>query len=137
MDEKIKRRGRGRPVKKAPRGQKRIQVSMILSGEIKDRIDEVAKRSGRSFSQTGEMLIEHALSVHGLLQTLNRSLKDIVQDAFEAEMLKRGFRKFHVTGTPRGFAWVPPELIRERSEFRPWDEGEHTPGEIEIEEESK
>ena len=54
MDEKIKRRGPGQPVKKVPRGTKRVQVSMILSAELKTRIDAVAKRDGRTFSQTGD-----------------------------------------------------------------------------------
>jgi len=63
MDDQQKRRGIGRSVKKVPRGKKRVQLSMIVSAEIKTMIDEEAKRTGRTFSQTGEILIERALAV--------------------------------------------------------------------------
>src|SRR5262245_17049416 len=138
MDEKIKRRGPGRPVKKVPRGKKRIQVSMILSAEIKTRIDAEAKRSGRTFSQTGEMLVERALAVDDVLRQTNLTLEALAalaHEKFEAEMIRRGYRKLRVRPDPkypRGFVWVSPELIREHSGVKPWDEGEQPPGEIDI-----
>ena len=143
MDEKIKRRGPGQPVKKVPRGTKRVQVSMILSAELKTRIDAVAKRDGRTFSQTGEMLVEHALAVDGVLRQMNQTLEDledIVREKFEAEMIQRGYKKLRARGPqfPHGFVWVLPEA-GERSGFKPWDEGEQPPGEVggQIEEEPK
>src|SRR5262245_27075019 len=132
MDEKIKRRWPGQPVKKVPRGKKRIQVSMILSAEIKTRIDNEAKRSGRTFSQTGEMLIERALAVDNVLQLTNQTLEEL----FEAAMLRHGYRKLRVRPHPkypRGFVWVSPEMHQR-------DEGKQPPGEvvdIQIEEEPK
>ncbi len=137
MDEKIKRRGPGRPVKKVPRGKKRIQVSMILSAEIKTRIDDVAKRDGRTFSQTGEMLVERALAVESMLRQMNRTLEGIVREKFEAEMIQRGYKKLRLRGG--GFAWVSPEALGERSSFKSWDEGEQSSGEVDvqIEEEPK
>jgi predicted DNA-binding protein len=137
MDEKIRRRGPGRPVKKVPRGKKRIQVSMILSAEIKTRIDEVAKRSGRTFSQTGEMLIERALAVDEVLRQTNltlEALEGIVREKFEAEMIQRGYTKLRMRGPqfPRGFVWVSPEARGERSGFKPWDESEPPPGEADV-----
>jgi hypothetical protein len=132
MDEKIKRRGRGRPVKKVPRGQKRIQVSMILSAEIKTRIDDVAKRNGRTFSQTGEMLVERALAVDDVLRQMNRPLEGIARENFEAEMTRRGYTKLRGLQFPGGFAWIPPEAPGERSGFKPWDEGEYVPPSVEI-----
>jgi hypothetical protein len=124
MDENIKRRGPGRPVKKVPRGKKRIQVSMILSAEIKTRIDDVAKRDGRTFSQTGEMLIERALAVDDMLRQMNRTLEGIAREKFEAEMIQRGYTKLRARGArfPRGFVWVSPEARGERSGFKPWDD---------------
>jgi predicted transcriptional regulator len=146
MDEKIKGRGPGRPVKKVPRGKKRIQVSMILSAELKTRLDNVAKHTGRTFSQTGEMLIERALAVDVVLQQTNLSLEGleaIAREKFEAEMIQRGYRKLRVRPDPRfprrSFVWVSPELLGERSGFKPWDEGEQLSGEVDvqIEEEPK
>ena len=132
MDEKITRRGRGRPVKKVPRGQKRIQVSMILSAEIKTRIDDVAKRNGRTFSQTGEMLVERALAVDDVLRQMNRPLEGIARENFEAEMTRRGYTKLRGPNFPGGFAWIPPEAPGERSGFVAWDEGEYVPPGVEI-----
>jgi hypothetical protein len=120
MDEKIKPRGRGRPVKKVARGQKRVQISMIVSAELKTRIDAKAKREGRTFSQIGEMMLERADVVDGLLKTLNRPLEDIVQEALEVEMLRRGYKKLRMRDAPRGFAWVSPELLSKK----PKDESE-------------
>jgi hypothetical protein len=111
MDEKIKPRGRGRPVKKVPRGKKRVQISMIVSAELKTRIDAKAKSEGRTFSQIGEMMLERADVVDGMIKTLNRPLEDIVQEAFEVEMLRRGYKKLRMPDAPRGFAWVPPDLL--------------------------
>ena len=136
MDEKIKRRGPGRPVKKVPRGKKRIQVSMILSAEIKTRIDAEAKRSGRTFSQTGEMLVERALAVDDVLRQMNQTLEDlegIVREKFEAVMIQRGYTKLRVRNDPRfpqGFVWVSPAARNERSGFKPWDEGEQPGGKV-------
>ena len=134
MDEKIKRRGPGRPVKKVPRGQKRIQVSMILSAEIKTRIDAEAKRSGRTFSQTGEMLVERALAVDDVLRQTNltlEALEAIAREKFEAEMIRRGYKKVRVRRDPRfprGFVWILPVA-----------RSEQPPGEVDvqIEEEPK
>ena len=127
MDEKIKRRGPGRPVKKVLRGKKRIQVSMILSAEIKTRVDDVAKRNGRTFSQTGEMLVERALAVDDVLRETKltlEALEAIAREKFEAEMIRRGYTKLRVRGPqfPRGFVWVSPDARGERPGFKPWDE---------------
>jgi hypothetical protein len=141
MDEKIKRRGPGRPVKKVPRGKKRIQVSMILSAEIKTRIDEAAKRSGRTFSQTGEMLVERALAVDDVLQQTNITLEDlegIASEKFEAAMIRRGWTKER---TGRWDVWSSPgaEARRKRPGFKPWDKGEQPLDEVgvQIEQEPK
>ena len=134
MDEKIKRRGPGRPVKKVPRGKKRIQVSMILSAEIKTRVDDVAKRNGRTFSQTGEMLVERALAVDDVLRETKltlEALEAIAREKFEAEMIRRGYKKVRVRRDPRfprGFVWILPVA-----------RSEQPPGEVDvqIEEEPK
>jgi hypothetical protein len=136
MSEKIKRRGPGRPVKKVPRGKKRIQVSFILSAEIKTRIDEVAKRDGRTFSQTGEMLIERALAVDDVLRQMNMTLEDMARESFEAEMIRRGYTKLRDLKYPRGYVWLVPEAPGERTGFKPWDEGEQPP-DVQVEEEPK
>jgi hypothetical protein len=136
MDEKIKRRGPGQPVKKVPRGTKRIQVSMILPAQLKTRIDTVAKRDGRTFSQTGEMLVERALAVDGVLRQMNQTLEDledIVREKFEAVMIQRGYTKLRVRDDPRfpqGFVWVSPAARDQRSGFKSWDEGEQPGGEV-------
>lgn len=74
MDGK-KSRGPGRPVKKVPRGKKRVQISMIVSAELKTRIDAIAKREGRTFSQMGEMMLERADVVDGMLKTIALAAK--------------------------------------------------------------
>jgi hypothetical protein len=58
------------------RNRERVQVSMILSAEIKNRIADAAKRDGCSFSQAGEMLIKRALTVDVLLKRLDRLLAE-------------------------------------------------------------
>src|SRR6516162_2448250 len=134
MDEKIKRRGPGQPVKKVPRGTKRIQVSMILPAQLKTRIDAVAKRNGRTFSQTGEMLVERALAVDDVLRQTNltlEALEAIAREKFEAEMIRRGYKKVRVRRDPRfprGFVWILPVA-----------RSEQPPGEVDvqIEEEPK
>lgn len=120
MDTKIKRSGPGRPVKPAPRGKKRVQVSMILSAEIKTRVDQEAKRSGRTFSQAGEWLIERALSLDAVLKSMNRSLSGLDRENFEMEMRRRGYTPVHGPGG----GWLPPEAPVERSGFIEWTEEE-------------
>jgi hypothetical protein len=48
----------------------RVQVSMILRAEIKDRLIAAAKRDGCTFSQAGERLLESALEIDFLLRKL-------------------------------------------------------------------
>jgi hypothetical protein len=126
MTEKIKRRGPGQPVKKVPRGTKRIQVSMILSAEIKTRLDDEAKRSGRTFSQTGEMLIERALAVDDVLREMKQTLDGLARDSFEAKMIRRGYKKVKMRGD--GLAWFAPEAHGEQPP---------TEADVQIEEEPK
>jgi hypothetical protein len=59
-----------------PRKRERVQVSMILSAEIKTLIHETAQRDGCSFSQAGEMLIKRALTVDVLLRRLDRLMAE-------------------------------------------------------------
>ena len=104
-----KRRGPGRPVKPVPRGTKRIQVSMILRAEIKTRVDKEAKVSGRTFSQTGEWLLERALALDDVLKSMNRSLSGIDRENFEMEMIRRGYTKLR-----------DPERTRRLYMAKPW-----------------
>jgi hypothetical protein len=123
MDTKIKHSGPGRPVKPAPRGRKRIQVSMILNAKIKTRVDKEARDSGRTFSQTGEWLIERALSLDDVLRSMKRSFSSVDRENFEMEMIRRGYTK--LLGSRHGpVVWLPPEAPVERSGFIAWTEEE-------------
>jgi hypothetical protein len=51
----------GRPLK-APTPGKRVALGLKVTAEIKQRIDEEARRTGRTQSQQAELLIERAIS---------------------------------------------------------------------------
>jgi len=84
------------------------------------------------------MLVERALAVDDVLRQTNltlEALETIAHEKFEAEMIRRGYRKLRVRPSPifpRGFVWVSPEALGKRSGFKPWDEGEQPPSEVDV-----
>jgi predicted transcriptional regulator len=104
----------GRPMKKAARGEKRASLGLKVRIEVKKRIDEAAKASGRTQSQEAEALIEQALAPYFMLEKMHATLNDIERGNIEAVFRKLGYIPLR---TPHGTGWLPPGHPGLRSGF--------------------
>jgi hypothetical protein len=95
----------GRPPKKAARGEKRASLGLKVRIDIKRRIDEAAKNSGRTQSQEAEALIEKALTIEAVLAGMGSSDEKIIRQGLEAAARKLGYKP-HVG--VHGTEWYPP-----------------------------
>jgi len=72
----------GRPLK-APRPGERVALGLKVTAEIKQRLDEAARKSGRTQSQQAELMIERAFFEESALGGPEvRQLVDLMASAF-------------------------------------------------------
>jgi len=102
MKEAAKRRV-GRPTKQ-PSG-KRVSLGLKVTAEVKQQIEEAARASGRTQSQEAEHLIERALLVERLMQSMRTTVEQVERGNFEAALYRRGFTQIR---DARGTLWAPP-----------------------------
>jgi hypothetical protein len=106
----------GRPMKPVEEGR-RYPLGLRVTAQIKRRIDEMARNSGRTQSQEAEDLLEKALQAERLLAAAGTSLPEVKQAHAEADFRARGYVAVH---SPHGDIWFPPGYPGiERSGFIP------------------
>jgi len=104
MTKKEAKRRIGRPLRAAASGT-RVSLGLKVRAEVKQRIDEAAKASGRTQSQEAEALIERALAPYAMSETWRAALADLKRGNFEAACRRLGYVPI---STPYGPIWLPP-----------------------------
>jgi hypothetical protein len=111
----------GRPAEPAGAAQ-RYSLGLKVTAEMKNLIDQEARRSGRTQSQVTELLLEKAITYERVVSGLNTTLEQIQRGHLEAALRADGYRAVH---SPYGDIWLPRDYpLGQRSGFKPWDEGE-------------
>jgi predicted transcriptional regulator len=77
----------------------------MVSPELKQRVDEAARASGRTQSQEAEQLIEQGLAVRDVLGSLRTTIPEVARRQAEANFRERGYTVIH---DPHGDIWLPP-----------------------------
>lgn len=128
---KLKRRGE----------KKRIQLGVIISREMKRRIEVLARKSGRSQGQVAEQLMLEAFAYHDLVAAMRKGFEEIHKGNVEAELYRMGYTLIRETDAAGKIfkAWAEPgfpqplklgSLTSQRGGFIPPDEGD--PRSIEL-----
>jgi predicted transcriptional regulator len=94
----------GRPAK-PPSPGRRTTVTLMMSPELKARIDEAAQAAGRTQSQEAELLLEQSLAVRDVLGAMRTTISEIARGHAEANFRRRGYAVIH---SPHGDIWIPP-----------------------------
>jgi hypothetical protein len=93
----------GRPMKPPAKG-KRISLGLKVTAELKNDLDKLAAKSGRTQSQEAERLIELALRFDELLEGMRADVRRIRDGNVEAAFRAAGYTPVH---SPHGKIWVP------------------------------
>jgi hypothetical protein len=104
---------RGRPVR-APQSGQRYALGLRVSAEIKQMLDETARRTGSTQSQVAERLIDRALHFDRMLSAMNTTMDEIRRGNLEGAFRSEGYSPIH---SPYGKIWVPRDYPIERSGF--------------------
>ena len=104
---------RGRPVRAPEEGQ-RYSLGLRVSAEIKQILDETARRTGSTQSQVAERLIDRALHYDRMLSAMNTSMDEIRRGNLEGAFRSAGYSSIN---SPYGKIWFPRDYPMERSGF--------------------
>ena len=94
----------GRPMK-APSPGKRTTLSLMVSPDLKQRVEEAARASGRTQSTEAEQLILQGLAVRDVLGVVGMSVPEIARRQAETNFRARGYTVMH---DRHGDNWLPP-----------------------------
>jgi hypothetical protein len=94
----------GRPVK-APAPGKRAPLSLLVTPELKHRIELATRGSGRTMAAEAEALIEQGLAVADVLTSLRTTVAELARRQAEKNFRERGYVVIH---DPHGDIWLPP-----------------------------
>lgn len=96
----------GRPSKSVSPGQ-RFSLGLKVTAEIKQLIDTLARRTGRTQSQQAELMIEFYFQYQATLAALRTSLTMIEKDGVELRLFRQGWRPISSSKTSLKL-WAPP-----------------------------
>jgi hypothetical protein len=94
----------GRPVK-APTPGERAPLSLLVTPELKHRIELATRGSGRTMAAEAEALIEQGLAVVDVLTSLRTTVAELARRQAEKNFRERGYTVIH---DPHGDIWLPP-----------------------------
>ena len=94
----------GRPVK-APAPGERAPLSLLVTPELKHRIELITRGSGRTMAAEAEALIEQGLAVADVLTSLRTTVAELARRQAEKNFRERGYTVIH---DPHGDIWLPP-----------------------------
>ncbi len=92
----MKRKRTGRPIKEAK--GKRAQVTFQIKAEIQRELRKRALAAGHTISREGELWLERLLTYEDVLKGMGKTMQQLDDDAFRAEMRRRGYTPVH--GSP-------------------------------------
>jgi predicted DNA-binding protein len=104
---------KGRPVRMPEAGQ-RYALGLRVSAEIKQLLDDTARRTGSTQSQVAERLIDRALHYDQMLSAMNTTMDEIRRGNLEGAFRSEGYSSIN---SPYGKIWVPRDYPIERSNF--------------------
>jgi len=107
----------GRPVKPPGKGTKRVSLGLKVNDEIKDDLDKLAAKSGRTQSQEAERLIEIALRFDELLEGMRADVRRIRDGNVEAAFRAAGYTEARLPDGRK--AWLPKGYLPKQSGFVP------------------
>jgi hypothetical protein len=124
---------------KRSKGKKRIQLGIIISREMKARIEAMARKSGQSQGQIAELLMMEAFAYKDLIAATRKGIEQIHKGNIEAELYRLGWTRIRTPDPTTGKVfsdWLEPGHPRasERGGFMPWKEGEQPPGNVTLRE---
>ncbi|SDR31388.1 hypothetical protein SAMN05519103_01934 [Rhizobiales bacterium GAS113] len=106
MTKAAAKRSVGRPIKPAAPGQ-RFSLGLKVTAEIKQLIDALARKTGRTQSQQVELMVEGFLQFQATLAALRTSLTMLEKDGVELRLYRKGWRPISSSKTPLKL-WAPP-----------------------------
>jgi hypothetical protein len=109
----------GRPVKPPAKGTKRVPLGLKVATDIKDDLDKLATKSGRTQSQEAERLIEIALRFDELLEGMRAEVRKIRDGNIEAAFRAAGYIPIRQGDGQK--VWVPKGYVAKQSGFIPPD----------------
>jgi hypothetical protein len=123
----------------ASKKTKRIQLNLLVTGEMKKRIAALARKAKSSQGQVAEDLMLKQFAYEELVAAMGRGLEEIRKGNVEAELHRLGYTRGLPMRDASGKVWrVWFELGDPRapppSGFVPWNEGEQPRGRVEFRE---
>jgi hypothetical protein len=90
---------------KAPAPGERAPLSLLVTPELKHRIELITRGSGRTMAAEAEALIEQGLAVADVLTALRTTVDELARRQAEKNFRERGYTVIH---DPHGDIWLPP-----------------------------
>jgi hypothetical protein len=106
---KVKRRAK-------PQKRRRIQVGLIVSAEIKQRLVQAASQTGLTQSQIAERLIERAFHDDVMFAAMSTTVEQVKENWIGQQLRAKGLTKTY-TGPGGSEEWVHSTRLARRSGF--------------------
>jgi hypothetical protein len=104
--------------------RKRIQVNIVLSVQMKETLEKLARESDRSQAHVVVSLIEKALAYDLMFERLNTTPEKLAKQSQAAMFDRIGYRAIRIVhGNEVFVVYVPKAYPLEQSGFIPWGDG--------------